>query len=389
MPSPPGQRIILEAQLVQEPLIPPDEQIRLATLKAYDILDTPAEQVFDEITAAAAEICRVPTALLCFVDRDRQWFKSAVGFGLKESSREVSFCAHALQQEDLFIVENALEDIRFADNPLVLGSPDIRFYAGMPLMTAEGQCLGTLCVIDAEPRELTPAQMDAVRALGRSAMRILDLRRRYASAVMAKAEDVSISGMTIADAGTPDLPLIFANRSFCTMTGYNYADVFGRPCLFLTDGISDAETVARISTCLASKQSTTAEVLLRTKSGKEIWSSLVLIPYLDSNSAMLYVACIYHDITALKEVEIQRQQLKAMRATMSTVNDTVLNFMNSLHWYRMQMEEEWTADPKILYEFDLIFQETLSKLDAINGLSVFKQKETGAGPALLDLHCQK
>ena len=160
----------------QAPL-PPNEQERLEALRQYHILDTAAEQVFDEITALTAAVCGTPICLLTFVDKNRQWFKSNVGLPAKETSRNVAFCAHAILQHDLFEVPDALADDRFAQNPLVTGEPHIRFYAGMPLVTPDGQPVGTLCVIDQVPRELTGEQMGKIRALAQSAMLLLEMRR--------------------------------------------------------------------------------------------------------------------------------------------------------------------------------------------------------------------
>jgi GAF domain-containing protein len=147
-------------------------------LRQYAILDTAAEKVFDDITSLAAGVCHAPIALLSFIDHERQWFKSNTGLGdLRETSRNVSFCAHAIVQKDLFVVPDALADARFADNPLVVADPHIRFYAGMPLITPDGHAVGTLCVIDREPRDLTSEQQDKLRALAASAMLLLEERR--------------------------------------------------------------------------------------------------------------------------------------------------------------------------------------------------------------------
>ena len=367
---------------MQIPLISSDEQMRLATLKTYDILDTPPEQIFDEITATAAEVCEVPTVLLCFVDRDRQWFKSSLGFDPKETSRDVSFCAHALHKEDVLILEDSHQDVRFASNPLVTGDPHIRFYAGMPLIAPEGKTLGTLCVIDSVPRRLRPDQLDILRALGRSAMHVLDLRRKHGCAVLPELPFACTPGVTIADAGLPGRPLIFANKAFCEMTGYSYAELIGQPCPFLAK--VERSTWDAIEQSLANKKPLSVDVSSHTKAGELLWNQLSLIPYLDSQGTLLYVAAVYRDITVHKRFEVQRQKLHAMRTTMATVNDIVFNFMNNLRWYRMQMEDEWKADAQILTEFDGIFEETMSKLGAINGLEAFKEKLNGSGSTFLD-----
>ena len=154
-----------------EPRIPRNETQRLRALRAYKILDTLAEQAYDDLTYLAAQICDAPIALISLVDRDRQWFKSRVGLDAEETSRKVSFCAHAIHHPgELLEVEDALEDQRFAGNPLVTGDPHIRFYAGMPIVDAAGLALGTLCVIDRKPRVLKQAQRRALKALSRQVM---------------------------------------------------------------------------------------------------------------------------------------------------------------------------------------------------------------------------
>ncbi len=152
------------------------EVARLAALNRYAILDSEPEQSFDDLVILAAHICQVPMAMLSLVDDHRQWFKSKLGVQVKETSRDSSICAHAIQQHDLFIVPDTLQDDRFRESPLVTGEPHVRFYAGAPLINEDGYALGTLCVLDREPRELSAEQKDAISALGRLALRQMELR---------------------------------------------------------------------------------------------------------------------------------------------------------------------------------------------------------------------
>jgi two-component system, cell cycle sensor histidine kinase and response regulator CckA len=154
-----------------------NEARRLKVLWQYEILDTVPEEVFDDLTELAARICEAPIALISLIDEDRQWFKSKVGVTINETSRDISFCAHAIKQTDLFIIPDATQDLRFANNPLVISDPKIRFYAGAPLITPDGYALGTLCVIDKVPRELRLEQQQALRVLARHVMTQLELRR--------------------------------------------------------------------------------------------------------------------------------------------------------------------------------------------------------------------
>lgn len=156
---------------------PPFEQERLAALHGYAILDSDREQVYDDIVRLAAQICGTPIAAISFVDEERQWFKAEVGLGVRETSRDLSFCAHALlTPEQTMVVPDATADERFAGNALVTGDPGIRFYAGAPMVAADGTALGSLCAIDVKPRVLEPGQLEALQALSRQVVALLEAR---------------------------------------------------------------------------------------------------------------------------------------------------------------------------------------------------------------------
>jgi GAF domain-containing protein len=159
------------------PPVPASEARRLKVLWQYEVLDTVPEELFDDLTELASEICEAPIALISLVDESRQWFKAKVGVTLNETSRDISFCAHAILQSDLFIVPDATQDERFKNNPLVTEEPRIRFYAGAPLITPDGHALGTLCILDKQPRELADSQKKALRVLARLVVTQLELRR--------------------------------------------------------------------------------------------------------------------------------------------------------------------------------------------------------------------
>ena len=168
--------------------IPLNEVKRLKVLWQYEVLDTVPEEVFDDLTELAARICEAPIALITLVDEKRQWFKSKIGLTIDETSRDISFCAHAINQTGLFIVPDATKDERFANSTLVVSDPKIRFYAGAPLITPDGYALGTLCVIDKVPRELGPDQQQALRILARHVVSQLELRRRSRELTAARKE---------------------------------------------------------------------------------------------------------------------------------------------------------------------------------------------------------
>lgn len=154
---------------MKKPDLPANEQARVKKLHALEILDTEPEERFERITRLARSLFQVPMALVSLVDERRQWFKSHQGIDVKETPREVSFCGHTICGDTLFEIENALEDTRFLDNPLVVGSPDIRFYAGVPISTLEGYNLGTLCIIDTVPRSLSEEQKTLLMDLAKLA----------------------------------------------------------------------------------------------------------------------------------------------------------------------------------------------------------------------------
>lgn len=163
-----------------DPALPPtpaDERERMEALRRYGAFGLIQSAAFDDIARLAAFICETPVALISLIDSNRQWFLSKTGIDACETSRDASFCAHALVGTDMLIVEDALQDARFARNAMVVGEPFVRFYAGAPLMTQDGYALGTLCVIDRVPRTLTPKQQAALLSLSRLAVGQLESTR--------------------------------------------------------------------------------------------------------------------------------------------------------------------------------------------------------------------
>ena len=181
---------------------PANERERLAALQQCNVLDTASESAFDDVTQIAAYLCQTPIALVSLIDRDRQWFKSRVGLAVPETDRKLAFCAHAILQDDILIVPDSFADARFADNPLATGEPHVRFYAGVPLITAEGYALGTLCVIDHVPRQITSEQIQTLKALARQVVVQLELRRNFAE----------VQRSSLAANSAPKPPQIFIKR---------------------------------------------------------------------------------------------------------------------------------------------------------------------------------
>ncbi|HKC25096.1 MAG TPA: ATP-binding protein, partial [Thermoanaerobaculia bacterium] len=169
----------------------PDEAERLAALRRCGILDTEPEPAYDDLTLVASIVCSTPIAAITLVDERRQWFKSIIGLPVRETSRDLSFCAHTILEADVLVVPDALADARFSDNPLVTSEPRIRFYAGAPLVTSDGHALGTLCVVDRVPRTLTPAQISCLRALARQAVNLIEFQAQLARRTTTLADTLS------------------------------------------------------------------------------------------------------------------------------------------------------------------------------------------------------
>ena len=202
--------------------LPPNEAARLAALEGFHVLDTPPERSLDDLARVAAQICGTPTALVSLVDRNRQWFKARVGMEIQETPRDLAFCAHAILQRDILVVPDATLDSRFSDNALVTGPPGLRFYAGMPLVTRSGHALGTLCVLDLRPRELTPEQGNALAALARQVMDQFELRRL---AILQQAV-LDVANVAIFSTDSAGKVLTF-NRTAERMLGYRAEEVAG------------------------------------------------------------------------------------------------------------------------------------------------------------------
>jgi PAS domain S-box-containing protein len=222
--------------------LPPDEPERLAALREAKILDTLPEAAFDDLTRLASFICGTPIALVSLIDEHRQWFKSKVGLDAPETSREVAFCAHAILQNDVFIVPDAHIDERFVDNPLVTGPPRVRFYAGAPLTTRDRKNVGTLCVIDQQPRTLDEPQRFALAALARPVAAQIDLRRANAALATSAREawdakmmldDLLESASDLVVRVDAEGAIIYANRAFRRATGRTAAELAGFPLVEL------------------------------------------------------------------------------------------------------------------------------------------------------------
>ncbi|WP_055073809.1 PAS domain-containing protein [Pseudanabaena sp. 'Roaring Creek'] len=229
---------------MQIPTISDNEKDRQAALDRYQILDTLPEQEYDDLTQIAADICGTPIALISLIDRDRQWFKAKVGIDTSETSRDLSFCGHVVADNAILTVPDATQDSRFADNPLVVNDPQIRFYTGIPLKTPDNFTLGTLCVIDREPRHLTPLQIERLTALSRLIISQLELRhsnaiRKTSEAQLSKAlmfQQAILNSINFAVIATDLLGTIQSfNAGAEAMLGYQATEILGEKSTIFHD----------------------------------------------------------------------------------------------------------------------------------------------------------
>lgn len=293
------------------PPIPSNESRRLAALLRFELLDTPAEAMFDNITAMAAQLCETPIALISLVDAERQWFKSRQGLDASETPRELAFCAHAINGESLFEVENALLDPRFRDNPLVTGAPDIRFYAGMPLADSEGHNLGTLCVIDRQPRQLNVQQKGALKLLAQQAINLFELRLQARQ----QREQAALHKAILSSVGTAvlisDMEGVIRQVSpgVLPLLGYEVDDLIGQSLgLVLPDEDRQLQPdPARASINCGSEQASQRETSARHRKGQRIPVLFSLAPIAIDGSQQMGYLCILNDLS-YREEALQRLQ---------------------------------------------------------------------------------
>ncbi len=292
---------------------PDDEAARVAALHRYDILDTPTEQSFDDLTRLAALVCGAPVALITFIEEDRQQFKSTFGVTLSETCREDSFCNHTILQNELLIVSDATGDARFTTLPFVANAPHVRFYAGMPLTTPEGQALGSLCVLDFTPRTLTPEQAEALRALTRQVMVQLELRRALTE--RARAERVLRERDTQLRLITDSVPALivyvdreqryrFNNKTYEEWFGRSRESVEGKHVKEALGDVAYEILRPRIETALRGEQ-VNYEATVPYPDGNARHTSGSLVPDIDEAGNVKGFIGLINDITQLKRTEAE------------------------------------------------------------------------------------
>ncbi len=328
---------------MNEPAVDPsfpawDEAERLAALRRYRVLDTPRERAFDDIVQIAAHVCEAPIAVVNLIEDTRQWFKAEVGLGVRETPLESSFCAHAILQPGLFIIPDTTKDSRFACNPLVAGEPRFRFYAGALLETAEGLPLGTVCVLDTKPRELSPDQARTLEALARQVMTQLELRRALAERQTVLGERqrlASIVENSSAFIGISDLALrpIYVNEAGRRLVGLVDLDEACR--LSVLDYFDPGElprVEQEVFPAVAEQGRWTGELTFRhTKTGARIPVVYDVFRVDDPNTGRpTHHAMVTTDITQRKRAEQQQALLlRELHHRVKNTLATVLAIMGS------------------------------------------------------------
>jgi PAS domain S-box-containing protein len=320
------------------------EQQRLAALRSYHIMDTVSETDFDELTELAAAICGTPIALISFVEKDRQWFKSVRGLDIRETNRAESFCTHAINYPDeLFQVEDTRKDSRFSDNPFVTGTPNIVFYAGQPLVDSEGLAIGSLCVIDDQARKLTQQQQSALRTLARQIMNQLELRRtvrrlEISESAIRLAMEAGSLGSTEVDFATRKMK---PSTQFLKHYGRREGEEFTYDQLF--EAIAPehrSEITRRVAKAVQSNTIYNAEYPITWPDGTKHWISAYGKPRYDHKGNPTHIIGLVADITDLKNNEERKI------AFMSMVSHELKTPLTSIGGYLQVLQAEAKKEGK-------------------------------------------
>jgi PAS domain S-box-containing protein len=311
---------------MQKPEIPVNESDRLVALDRYQILDTLPEQEYDDLTQLAADICGTPIALISLVDRDRQWFKSRVGLEATETPRDISFCGHAVAANEILNIPDATQDPRFADNPLVVNDPNIRFYAGIPLKTPDNFTLGTLCVIDRQPRDLTALQIQQLEALSRLVISQLELRlsnqslRLLASVVETSNDAIITRNLNgIITSWNPAAERVF---------GYSQAEIVGQSICMLYPPERLAEEQLFIDRLKRSERVEDFETIRLCKDGNQKDVSITISPLMDFSGNIVGISGVIRDISDRKQVEMALRESEEFNRSIFENNADCLKILD-------------------------------------------------------------
>jgi PAS domain S-box-containing protein len=342
-------------------LLPPDESERQELLDSLKILDTAPEPVFDQVTRLTSRLLGVPMAAFSLIDRDRQWFKSRIGLDAPETSREVAFCGHAILQSTPLIVPDATVDPRFAGNSLVTGDPNIRFYAGVPVRSAGGLALGTLCAIDSKPRQLSDDELDTLSDLADIVSKEIQYRETLAVArqsversgdVIARSEARFRSVFDLASIGmamlAPDGGWLSVNEALCRIVGYSPDELYRmtfREITYPPDLDTDLALLGQLT--VGEIDQYQMEKRYIRKDGSLVWINLNVTKKTGPEGDLMYYIAAIKDIRAQKEAEAALRALHAdleLRVETRTreLNDAVAMLQSAMA--RQQQAEQLLKD---------------------------------------------
>ena len=346
-----------------------DERQRLASLRALMVLDSAPEPVFDTLARLASDVCGTPIGLLSLIDAERQWFKANVGLeGVSETPRELAFCDHAIRQDELFEVGDARQDPRFADNPLVTGAPDIRFYAGAPLVLSNGERVGTLCVIDRQARRLTPAQVATLKQLAQAAVQALEMRRDLIERTLA-VRSAHEQGLTDSEARLRSIldaqselvsqadsagRLLYVNPAYAAHFGRTVASIVGSSLYDYVDPADRAMVRERVSCVLRTGQVQQGENRMQMADGSERWFSWTNTRQFDRDGQPL-LHSTGRDVTARVRAE---RELRTSRAFLARTGR-----LAGVGGWQMDIasgEITWSEETRRIHEVAADFQPTLA-----------------------------
>lgn len=371
-----------------------NETKRLAALKAYNILDSKSSQNFDELTILAASICEAPIALISFVDKDRQWFKSKFGLSSLETPRDISFCAHAILQDQVLVIEDAMNDERFRTNQLVTGSPFIRFYAGAPLIDPEGLRLGTLCVIDTIPRKISPNQIQSLQILAKQVVYQLEVAKKNSELIHTLTElndhrsmyDFLVNQIDeVVFKTNRKGQLQFLNKAWSEITGYAVEDCLGNSFLNYVHSDDKLKTIQKLRAIFDNNLTNSRiEIKFLSKDKKVKWGDISL--RLSKNMDGVVTGCIgtlsetthrkrYElELIKAREDAIASEQVKAafltnMSHEIRTPMNAIIGMANMLIDSQIESRE---------YEYAKTIKHSADALmELINDILDFSKIETG------------